>query len=123
MRHAYALLVVMVGWVFFRAPTLRDALAYLQAMFCLGGTCAASVPAEIFDVTPWHALWLVIAAALATPLRALFRAGFSLPADGRVVPAPPSARWRETASSMLLLVLAAMALAGGTYNAFLYFRF
>jgi hypothetical protein len=36
---------------------------------------------------------------------------------------PPAARWRETAGSMLLLVLAAMALAGGTYNAFLYFRF
>jgi hypothetical protein len=53
----------------------------------------------------------------------LFRARLSLPPDGRVVPAPPFARWRETAGSMLLLVLGAMALAGGTYNAFLYFRF
>jgi len=123
LRHAYALLVVMIGWVFFRAPTLHDALGYLQAMFCVGGTCAASVPSEIFDVTPWHALWLVIAAALATPLRALFRARLSLAGNGRLAPAPPSAQWRETAGSMLLLVLAAMALAGGTYNAFLYFRF
>jgi alginate O-acetyltransferase complex protein AlgI len=123
LRHAYALFVVMIGWVFFRSPTLPHALAYLQAMFCAGGICAASVPADLFDPTPWHALWLVIAAALATPLRALFGASLSLAGSGSVAAAPVAARWRGAAGSMLLLVLAAMALAGGTYNAFLYFRF
>ena len=33
LRHAYLLLVVMVGWVFFRADTLPDAVAFLRAMF------------------------------------------------------------------------------------------
>ncbi len=32
-QNIYALLVVMVGWVFFRAETLADALAYLNRMF------------------------------------------------------------------------------------------
>lgn len=121
LRHAYALLVVMLGWVFFRSATLPGALGYLQAMFCTGGTCTASVPAELFRLTPWHALWLAIAAALATPLRGLLGAGLSLAADAS--PAGIQASWRRTAGSMALLLLSAMALAGGTYNAFLYFRF
>jgi alginate O-acetyltransferase complex protein AlgI len=120
-RYAYALLVVMLGWVFFRSPTLPGALGYLQAMFCIGGTCTAGVPAEIFVVTPWHALWLAIAAALATPLRRLFGGGLSL--GDAASPAAVEARWTRTAGSMALLGLSAMALAGGTYNAFLYFRF
>jgi alginate O-acetyltransferase complex protein AlgI len=33
LRHAYALLVVLVGWVFFRAEGLRHALDYLGSMF------------------------------------------------------------------------------------------
>jgi hypothetical protein len=82
-------------------------------MFCAGGTCTMSVPADILEVTPWHVLWLAVAAALATPLRAALTRRFALAGE----------QWRETAGSMLLLVLSAMALAGGTYNAFLYFRF
>jgi alginate O-acetyltransferase complex protein AlgI len=31
-RHAYLLVVVMIGWVFFRADTLQHAVAYLGAM-------------------------------------------------------------------------------------------
>jgi len=120
LRHAYALLVVAIGWVFFRAPTLPGALDYLRAMFCLGGTCAPSVPEELLRLTPWHALWLAVAAALATPLRALFGVALSLRAQPALGAGP---RWSRTAGSAALLLLSAMALAGGTYNAFLYFRF
>src|SRR4029450_4278801 len=31
-RHAYTMLVVMIGWVFFRADTLPGAVAFLRAM-------------------------------------------------------------------------------------------
>ena len=122
-RHAYALLVVMIGWVFFRSPTLPGALGYLGTMFCVGGACTASVPSELFEATPWHALWLALAALLATPLRGLLGARISLADAGPLVPASAWARRRDTAGSMLLLLLSAMAVAGGTYNAFLYFRF
>ena len=36
-RHIYLLVVVMIGWVFFRAETLPAALVYLKAMAGLGG--------------------------------------------------------------------------------------
>ena len=42
LRHAYALLVVMVGWVFFRADTLTGAAAMLAAMVGAGGTVPAT---------------------------------------------------------------------------------
>lgn len=35
LRHLYALLVIMIGWVFFRADDLTQALAYLRALFSL----------------------------------------------------------------------------------------
>src|SRR5260370_36869159 len=35
-RHAYTLLVIMLGWVFFRAETVSDALSFLRVMTGLG---------------------------------------------------------------------------------------
>ena len=37
MRHVYLILVVMVGWVFFRADSLPQALSYLATMADLRG--------------------------------------------------------------------------------------
>ncbi len=43
LAHFYALLVVVVGWVFFRAETLPDALNYLQVLFVFNtGSIATS---------------------------------------------------------------------------------
>lgn len=36
LQHAYLLIVVIVGWVFFRADTLPLAIAYLESMFDVG---------------------------------------------------------------------------------------
>ena len=33
LRHLYAMVVIMIGWVFFRADDLAQALSYLRAMF------------------------------------------------------------------------------------------
>jgi hypothetical protein len=38
LRHALTLAVVLAAWVFFRAPSLTDALTYLQNMFGSQGT-------------------------------------------------------------------------------------
>ncbi len=36
LRHIYALLVIMIGWVFFRAESITYALGYLKSMFVSG---------------------------------------------------------------------------------------
>src|SRR5574344_1756132 len=41
--HAYAIIVVLIGWVFFRAENLSHAIEYLSVMFGLSGTQNASI--------------------------------------------------------------------------------
>lgn len=36
-RHTYAILVIMFGWIFFRADSLRSAINYICGMFRLSG--------------------------------------------------------------------------------------
>ena len=46
LRHAYLMLVVMIGWVFFRADTLPIAMSFLRTMF---GLQTATVPTPFTD--------------------------------------------------------------------------
>ncbi len=59
-RHIYTLLVILVGWVFFRATTMPYAFTILQRMAFMG-TDSVSVGPEMFVNT--H-IWLVIAAGV-----------------------------------------------------------
>lgn len=37
LQHLYTIIIVMIGWVFFRADSLNDALIYIKGMFMLHG--------------------------------------------------------------------------------------
>ncbi len=117
--HLYVLLVVMIGWVFFRADTLSGALAFVVAMF--GGGRAEPTPLTLaFYLTP--ELWLALLAGVvgAMPL---------VPALGRwrqSLARPWSALAIDTVGTvalMTVLVAAIMQMAANTYNPFIYFRF
>ena len=56
-RHAYTMLVVMIGWVFFRADTLPGAMAFLRAMAGLSAT-APTIYTLRWYLTP--ELWLTL---------------------------------------------------------------
>jgi len=118
-RHAYLLLVVMVGWVFFRAEDLPAALAFLRAMFGFG----------IGEMPPLRLTWY-----LTPEVRLALLAGII-----GSMPIVPWAReyvqqrwtgWRvpvvEAAGAVALLgvfVAALLQVAARTYNPFIYFRF
>jgi alginate O-acetyltransferase complex protein AlgI len=117
--HGYTMLVVMIGWVFFRAETLTGAIAFLKAM--AGATIAEPTPYTVWwYLTP--ELWLALAAGAigSTPW---------VPAvAARIARAErPGAAWRlellGTATLMALLVASVMSVAARTYNPFIYFRF
>jgi alginate O-acetyltransferase complex protein AlgI len=123
LSHIYTLLVVMVGWVFFRAETFSDATGYLRAMAgrAHGGKAHAFLPAFLSHEIELALLAGAIAATpaakyaglwLAEKLRA--RAGFAgwLAFDGARV-----------AALCAMFLLSLMHLASGTYNPFIYFRF
>jgi alginate O-acetyltransferase complex protein AlgI len=118
-RHAYAMLAVMVGWVFFRAESLHQAAGYLAAMsgFAAGSGLEQHVGLQLNTV---------VALALAAGV------------TGSAPVLPRLGRWSEGISALnlrlvvevgriaglvLLLVASAMLMAAGTYNPFIYFRF
>jgi alginate O-acetyltransferase complex protein AlgI len=115
-RTGYMLLVVLIGWVFFRAPTLEAALTYLGRMFGLGPQTEA--PLRAFDLVTTHTLVVIaVAFALALPLWPVLKAWMN---EDRV------ARSMRLASSVyvaLALTLSLAAMAGQENSPFLYFRF
>ena len=105
LRHLYLMLAVMLGWVFFRADTLDQALGYLSALAGAGGMGSLARYAAN-SVLAALAIGALLSAAPIARLEAIR------------LPRP----LLQTAS-LLLFLIAAVNLASGTYNPFIYFRF
>jgi alginate O-acetyltransferase complex protein AlgI len=113
--HLYTLLVVMIGWVFFRAETLTGAIAFLRSMAGLADA-APSVYTVAWYLTP--ELWLALAAGVIGSAPWVPALAARVDQDrSRLVPL------LNTAALMALLLLSIMSMAARTYNPFIYFRF
>ena len=125
LRHGYALLAVMLGWVLFRANSFPEAAGYFSALFGLGQ------PAHALPLARYagnEAIWaLCLGAAFSLPLwnaakNAGAKIGGFLPARGRKIYFGLG-QVLEIVLVVVLLLISAAWLAGGTYNPFIYFRF
>jgi alginate O-acetyltransferase complex protein AlgI len=128
LRHLYAVLVVMVGWVFFRADDLPQALAYLGQMVQPGRFLAPDAGLSILLNAQTLAA-LVAGTMFAAPLLPALMAWLR---TARAEPPRPDLPGRlETRSVHALpipllaagFVLSVAILVGSTLNPFLYFRF
>ena len=125
-RHVYTLLVVTVGWVFFRATDFSQALAHLTAMAGFGSGDGIAYHVWLY-LRPDVALALVVGAIGSTPYlsrlgrRLVDRAGGPETLGKDIVPAP--AGWIGVVALYAVFVLSVLAIAGGKYNPFIYFRF
>ena len=128
LRHLYAVLVVMVGWVFFRADSLPDALHFLAVMAQPGGFLAPDATLSIL-LNAQSLSALVAGSLLAVPLLPALMQRLRAPRAG-----PPRSDLPvrlETRSVHALpipllaagFVLSIAILVGSTLNPFLYFRF
>ena len=108
-QHLYAMVIVIIGWVFFASPGLSTALAYLQVMFSFspGTMGGASL------VMPWLGM-AVIGVVAATPLAK------NLWEKLQGKKAMPLV---EGALCLAALLLCTASLVSDSYNPFLYFRF
>ncbi|MBK7643614.1 MAG: MBOAT family protein [Planctomycetes bacterium] len=133
LRHAYVLLVVLIGWVFFRAADLAQSLHYLQTMFGLQGggmvqvgelhIAASRIQRVVLYTDPeiWTAIVLGVVGSTPWLGRAVeWWKGLEGRGRGRL------ASVLEYASIGLLALVfldCAMKLAAGSYSPFIYFRF
>ena len=126
LRHAYVLLSVMGGWVFFRSGTLKHALVYLAALLGKAQAPAGSEnPLAYLNGELLIALTIgVIGSAPVAGLLGAARARLRerpAPFDGRVVRV--SFAFAEAAGFAGVLIYSLMLAAADTYNPFIYFRF
>ena len=115
LRHVYVLLVVLVGWVFFRAENLADGWSYLGVMFQWKpeGNQEPLLFLNLYTIT-----MLVVGVLFSMPL------GRQL--EGRLKSLSTSPIWYaglQYAFCLLILGVTMLELAQATYNPFIYFRF
>ena len=114
-RHSYALLVVLVGWVLFRADSFEQAAQVLGKMAGLGSVSDAALFREF--VSPEVALFAVLAAICSTPAVAMLRSG----GMSEKSEAEPSLAWLSAHIGVFFIALG--YLADSRFNPFIYFRF
>lgn len=128
LRHLYAVLVIMIGWVFFRANDLPQSFQYLCAMFSLSGKPLKSF--EYYNMTfltRQLLLVLIIGIIGSTPVAAL--ANRLLERTGSLDPgrlpslASVNRSVLTTAFIVLLFIVSAMQVAITTYTPFIYAKF
>jgi alginate O-acetyltransferase complex protein AlgI len=119
--HVYALAVVIVGWVLFRADTLSHARGYLKAMMHLGNYSHPAYTTLALHFTPDVRLALLAGIIASAPwVKHLGARIDSLSLR------PPVRIGLETLINAALLIMffaSLTQLAAGTYNPFIYFRF
>lgn len=126
LRHGYAVFVVLVGWVFFRANTLERALGFLSALAGLAAGDPARYPIESC-CDRLTILALMIGVLGSTPLVPRLATGY----HDFCLHVAASRRYALSAGMALvepfvvlgLLVLCGMWLSASTHNPFIYFRF
>ena len=112
--HIYVTLAVMIGFVFFRADTIGQGVAWIGKMFTGFQTNLAAARLARSQLTPVHIS--AFAAGVFASLPVMERIG----KDERARKAFDLASF---AASLALFFVCMLNLAGGTYNPFIYFRF
>ncbi|MBD5559521.1 MAG: MBOAT family protein [Clostridia bacterium] len=116
--HAYTLLAVLTGFIFFRAETLSQGASMIAQLFTAGNWSVRAVGYVFEQLSPTFITALVAGIILSAPVLRIVGAW-----AGR---RPQRARALTAASyplSILLLLVCMMTLSSGTYNPFIYFRF
>ena len=112
LQHIYALLLVLIGWVFFFSDNLGSAFAYLGNMFGAGSTGFADAVTGQALFYHWL-LWITAVFACTRICRQLIRKGT----------AHPKLRWIAAAIYIAVFIFSVSCLITDSFNPFLYFRF
>ena len=109
-QHIYTLLVVLIGFVFFRADSMHQGAAWIKTMFTGFGSNTAAMSLALQQLTPLYLVTVAVGIVACCPVKMLVKKGRAYEAV-------------TAAGSLVLLLLCMLSLASGTYNPFIYFRF
>ena len=109
-QHIYTLLVVLIGFVFFRADSMHQGAAWIKTMFTGFGSNTAAMSLALEQLTPLYLVTVAVGIVACCPVKMLVKKGIAYEAV-------------TAAGSLVLLLLCMLSLASGTYNPFIYFRF
>ena len=109
-QHVYTLLVVLIGFVFFRADSMHQGAAWIKTMFTGFGSNTAAISLALEQLTPLYLVTAAVGIVACCPVKMLVKKGRAYEAV-------------TAAGSLALLLLCMLSLASGTYNPFIYFRF
>jgi alginate O-acetyltransferase complex protein AlgI len=124
-RHLYTLLIVMVGWVFFRSDTFTQAFIFISKMFSFSGDSGFTEAAFYFNKEVMICFFLALIFSTDIPKRIF------LSLKRRIIFLPRSAKKaihtiQYSIASLSLIgvfILCLLYLATSTYNPFIYYRF
>lgn len=121
LQHLYVLLVVMCGWVLFRALTLEGALGYLGTMFSL----RARSPLQPLDLYISNEGWIALALGIlfSAPLQGLGMSLLRPAVEGRSLVMRQGVFLLQFVAIALVFLLVVLSLSSSAYNPFIYFRF
>ena len=109
----YTFLVVVFGWVLFRADDTAAGLCYMSRMLGAGGAGAGGIP--LYDYLDLKTVFILAVAAVGMGLLRY------------IVPENVRNKWRSSAPEAIyciaILILSMASIANNTYNPFIYFQF
>ncbi|HIZ82164.1 MAG TPA: MBOAT family protein [Candidatus Mediterraneibacter pullistercoris] len=134
LSHIYVIVVVMVGFVLFRADTIAQGGYFISQMFTGFSMDGAAVSLAVQQLTPWFITMLIAGIIFMAPIQkftdrlTVFLEEDTEAAEG--AEQQPEASLRKAAARLiisiicvLLLIWCMVRLSSGTYNPFIYFRF
>jgi len=117
LQHSYVLVVVVIGWVFFRAETMREGLLYIKSM--IGATAGDDVTVLLY-LNPYAMTMIFLAIVFAMPIREKMNQAIS---GLQSVAFTNVYQILVYLFYIMLLGLSIIELAQSSYNPFIYFRF
>ena len=123
LRRIYALLVVTIGFVVFRADTIGEAGIFIGKMFSGFDFSAGAMSFAIQAVSPLFVAMLIAAVLGCGPLEKYACRVRQLEQKQELTRCENAVQILSFALAVVLLVWCMLRLAGGSYNPFIYFRF
>lgn len=114
-RRVSTLLLVMIGWVFFRSTNLSQAVGFFKAMIL---PTSYSIPSELFIILNGRNMFIMLIAAVVVFLPQEFSgARLFLQKSSPAIAIP------KLGLLIIIVCYAVASIASGSYNPFIYFQF